>query len=53
MIGLDAVWIALAAGAGSLFAIHVTNNTFWLLQTLTGLTTRGTLKTFSASVSVA
>ncbi|MEV4732647.1 SLC13 family permease [Saccharopolyspora sp. NPDC049426] len=53
MIGLDAVWIALAAGAGSLFAIHVTSNTFWLLQSLTGLTTRGTLKTFSASVSVA
>ncbi|MEV4648107.1 SLC13 family permease [Saccharopolyspora sp. NPDC049357] len=53
VIGLDAVWIALAAGAGSLFAIHVTSNTFWLLQSLTGLTTRGTLKTFSASVSVA
>jgi H+/gluconate symporter-like permease len=53
MIGLDAVWIALAAGAGSLFAIHVTSNTFWLLQSLTGLTTRGTLKTFSAPVSVA
>lgn len=53
VIGLDAVWIALAAGAGSLFAIHVTSNTFWLLQSLTGLTTRGTLKTFSAPVSVA
>ncbi|MDI2030142.1 SLC13 family permease [Saccharopolyspora sp. TS4A08] len=53
VIGLDTVWIALAAGAGSLFAIHVTSNTFWLLQSLTGLTTRGTLKTFSGSVSVA
>lgn len=53
VIGLDPVWIALAAGAGSLFAIHVTSNTFWLLQSLTGLTTRGTLKTFSGGVSVA
>ncbi|RSN72005.1 GntP family permease [Actinomadura sp. WAC 06369] len=53
VIGLDPVWIALAAGAGSLFAIHVTSNTFWLLQSLTGLSTRGTLKTFSGGVSVA
>ncbi|ROS44361.1 GntP family permease [Amycolatopsis thermoflava] len=53
VIGLEPVWIALAAGAGSLFAIHVTSNTFWLLQSLTGLTTRGTLKTFSGGVSVA
>ncbi|MER7015407.1 SLC13 family permease [Saccharopolyspora sp. NPDC000359] len=53
VIGLDPVWIALAAGAGSLFAIHVTSNTFWLLQSLAGLTTRGTLKTFSGGVSIA
>lgn len=53
VIGLDPVWIALAAGAGSLFVIHVTSNTFWLVQSLTGLTTRGTLKTFSGGVSVA
>ncbi|MET8468532.1 SLC13 family permease [Streptomyces sp. NPDC006422] len=52
-LGIDPVWIALAAGAGSLVAIHVTSNTFWLVQSLTGLTTRGTLKTFSASVTVA
>lgn len=53
VIGLDPVWIALAAGAGSLFAIHVTSNTFWLLQSVAGLTTRGTLKTFSGGVSIA
>lgn len=53
VIGLEPVWIALAAGAGSLFAIHVTSNTFWLLQSLAGLTTRGTLKTFSGGVSIA
>ncbi|MEY8038145.1 GntP family permease [Saccharopolyspora cebuensis] len=52
-IGLDPVWIALAAGAGSLFAIHVTSNTFWLMQSLAGLSTRGTLKTFTVGVSVA
>ncbi|KAA5835184.1 gluconate permease [Saccharopolyspora hirsuta] len=53
VIGLEPVWIALAAGAGSLFAIHVTSNTFWLLQSLAGLTARGTLKTFSGGVSIA
>ncbi|GAB2786358.1 GntP family permease [Streptomyces daliensis] len=51
--GLDVppVLIALAAGAGSLFAIHATSNTFWLLQTLMGQTTRGTLKTCTLTVS--
>jgi H+/gluconate symporter-like permease len=52
-IGLDPVLIALAAGAGSLFAVHVTSNTFWLLQSLMGQTTRGTLKTCSVGVSLA
>ena len=41
IIGLDPVLIALAAGAGSLFAVHVTSNTFWLLQSLLGQSTRG------------
>jgi H+/gluconate symporter-like permease len=36
-----------------LFAVHVTSNTFWLLQSLMGQTTRGTLKTCSVGVSVA
>jgi H+/gluconate symporter-like permease len=53
MIGLDPVLIALAAGAGSLFAVHVTSNTFWLLQSLLGQSTRGALKTVTAGVSVA
>jgi gluconate:H+ symporter, GntP family len=52
-LGLDPVLIALAAGTGSLFAVHVTSNTFWLLQSLLGQTTRGTLKTCTAAVSVA
>ena len=48
-----AVLIALAAGAGSLFIIHVTSNTFWLLQTLLGQTVRGALKTVTVSLSIA
>ncbi|MGY0064010.1 GntP family permease [Streptomyces sp. LZ34] len=52
-LGLDPVLIALAAGAGSLFFVHLTSNTFWLLQSLMGQTTRGTLKTCSVGVSVA
>ncbi|MEU9657297.1 GntP family permease [Streptomyces chartreusis] len=52
-LGIDPVLIALAAGTGSLFAVHVTSNTFWLLQSLMGQTTRGTLKTCTAGVSLA
>lgn len=52
-LGLDPVLIALAAGAGSLFMVHVTSNTFWLLQSLLGQTVRGALKTVSLGVSVA
>ncbi|MFC4565282.1 GntP family permease [Nocardiopsis mangrovi] len=52
-LGLEPVLIALAAGAGSLFMVHLTSNTFWLLQSLMGQTTRGTLKTCSVGVSLA
>lgn len=52
-LGLSPVLIALAAGAGSLFLVHLTSNTFWLLQSLMGQTTRGALKTCSAGVSIA
>ncbi|MGW6402945.1 GntP family permease [Streptomyces sp. NPDC055134] len=52
-LGIDPVLIALAAGAGSLFAVHVTSNTFWLMQSLMGQTTRGTLKTCTVAVSLA
>jgi H+/gluconate symporter-like permease len=52
-LGLDPVLVALAAGAGSLFLVHLTSNTFWLLQALMGQTTRGTLKTCSVGVSIA
>ncbi|QYN16686.1 GntP family permease [Amycolatopsis sp. DSM 110486] len=52
-LGINPVLIALAAGAGSLFLVHLTSNTFWLLQALMGQTTRGTLKTCSVGVSIA
>ncbi|SDJ31496.1 H+/gluconate symporter [Nonomuraea maritima] len=52
-LGVDPVLIALAAGSGSLFCVHVTSNTFWLLQSLLGQTTRGALKTTTFAVSVA
>ncbi|MFL4472990.1 GntP family permease [Paeniglutamicibacter sp. MACA_103] len=52
-LGIDPVLIALAAGAGSLFMVHVTSNTFWLLQSLLGQTVRGALKSVTVGVSVA
>ena len=52
-LGIDPVLIALAAGAGSLFMVHVTSNTFWLLQSLLGQSVRGALKTVTFGVSVA
>ena len=47
------VLVALAAGSGSLFLVHVTSNTFWLMQTTMGMTLRGTLKSLSLPVSLA
>ena len=44
-MGLDPLLIALAAGSGALFCIHVTSNTFWLLQTFLDQSVRGALKT--------
>ena len=52
-LGIAPVLIALAAGAGSLFLVHVTSNTFWLLQSMLGQTTRGALKTVTMGVSFA
>jgi H+/gluconate symporter-like permease len=52
-MGFNPVLIALAAGAGALFCIHVTSNTFWLLQTFLDQSVRGTLKTVTVGVSLA
>lgn len=45
--------VALAAGSGALFAVHVNSNFFWMFQRLLGLSTRGTLKTCTLSTSIA
>ncbi|SFD78904.1 H+/gluconate symporter [Actinopolyspora alba] len=45
--------IALAAGSGALFAVHVNSNFFWMFQRLFGLTTRGTLKTCTLVTTLA
>lgn len=52
-LNVSPVYIALAAGSGALFLVHVTSNSFWLMGTLMGLTVRGTLKTLSLAVSIA
>ena len=52
-MGLDPLLIALAAGSGALFCIHVTSNTFWLLQTFLDQSVRGALKTVTVGVSLA
>jgi H+/gluconate symporter-like permease len=45
--------IGLAVGAGSLFALHVNSNFFWMFQSLLGISTRGALKslTFVSAIS--
>ncbi|MGJ9413724.1 SLC13 family permease [Aeromicrobium sp. CF4.19] len=48
-----AVVVALAVGAGSLFAIHVSSNAFWLVRSLLGLSTSGALKIVTLTSSVA
>lgn len=52
-MGLDPLLIALAAGSGALFCIHVTSNTFWLLQSFLGQSVRGALKSVTVGVSLA
>lgn len=52
-MGISPLLIALAAGAGALFCIHVTSNTFWLLKTFLGQSVRGALKTVTVGVSLA
>jgi H+/gluconate symporter-like permease len=52
-LGVDPALIGLAAASGSLFAVHVTANAFWMVQSLLGLTTRGTLKLVTFGVSIA
>lgn len=50
---VPSVLVALAIGAGAMFAIHINSNGFWLLRSLLGISTSGTLKTLTLVSSVA
>ncbi|HET7415716.1 MAG TPA: SLC13 family permease [Arthrobacter sp.] len=52
-IGVDPLLIALAAGSGALFALHVNSNFFWMTQKLLNLSTQGTLKVCTIITSIA
>ncbi|UYQ77749.1 GntP family permease [Glutamicibacter sp. JL.03c] len=52
-LGVNPVLIALAAASGSMLLIHVTSNTFWLMQTVFGISTRGAFKVYTLPVSIA
>nr|WP_206313684.1 SLC13 family permease [Streptomyces coryli] len=45
--------LALAIGSGSLFALQVNSNFFWMFQPLLGVTTRGALKALTFVTSLA
>jgi H+/gluconate symporter-like permease len=51
-IGLSPVLVVLAAGAGGCFGGQFSDNAFWMLRSLFGLTTRGTLKTYTLAQSL-
>ncbi|MGC5616528.1 GntP family permease [Georgenia sp. Z1491] len=50
---VPAVIIGLAIASGSLFALQVNSNFFWLFKALLGLSTKGTLKTMTTVTSIA
>lgn len=47
------VIMALAIASGSLFALQVNSNFFWLFKALLGLSTKGALKTMTLVTSIA
>jgi GntP family gluconate:H+ symporter len=51
-IGLSPILVVLAAGAGGCFGGQFSDNAFWMLRSLFGLSTRGTLKTYTLSQSL-
>ena len=51
-LGLSPVPVVLAAGAGGCFGGQFSDNAFWMLRSLFGLSTRGTLKTYTLSQSM-
>jgi gluconate:H+ symporter, GntP family len=51
-LGTPAPLIVLAAAAGAMFGGHVTDNTFWMFQTLFGLTARGTFLVYTGALAM-
>ncbi|GAA2181577.1 SLC13 family permease [Brooklawnia cerclae] len=51
-LGLPPALVVLAAGAGGCFGGQFSDNAFWMVRSLFGLTTRGTLKTYTLSQSM-
>ena len=45
--------IGLAIASGSMFALQVNSNFFWMFKSLLGLTTQGTLKTMTTVTATA
>ncbi|MET7966285.1 hypothetical protein [Micromonospora sp. NPDC005305] len=51
-LNLSPVLVVLAAGAGGCFGGQFSDNAFWMLRSLFGLSTRGTLKTYTLAQSM-
>ncbi len=51
-LGLSSILVVLAAGAGGCFGGQFSDNAFWMLRSLFGLSTRGTLKTYTLAQSM-
>lgn len=47
------VLVALAIGAGALFAVHINSNGFWLIRSLLGFSTSGSFKVITLVSSIA
>ena len=52
-MSVSPVVIGLAIASGSLFAVQVNSNFFWMFKALLGLSTTGALKTLTVSTSIA
>ncbi|WP_233121323.1 GntP family permease [Tersicoccus sp. Bi-70] len=51
-LGVSPILVVLAAGAGGCFGGQFSDNAFWMLRSLFGLSTRGTLKTYTLAQSM-
>ncbi|MEO8850909.1 MAG: GntP family permease [Allobranchiibius sp.] len=51
-ISVSPIGIGLAIASGSMFALQVNSNFFWMFKSLLGLSTKGTLKTLTAVTTI-